>query len=137
MPRFRWPYGVTAALYCAGIFYLSAQPSLPDQAPSWLDRPGVDKAAHAILYAGLAFVIYTGLVRSDPNVAARVRRWGPILFATLYGLSDEIHQLFVPNRSFDVWDLLADAVGATIGVVALEFRRRKRADGGTPAPHRP
>ncbi len=31
---------------------------------------------------------------------------------SLYGVSDEVHQLFVPRRQFDVRDLAADAVGA-------------------------
>jgi VanZ family protein len=35
----------------------------------------------------------------------------------LYGLSDEIHQMFTPNRSSDVMDLLSDAFGSLIYVV--------------------
>lgn len=38
-----------------------------------------------------------------------------IVLATLYGVSDEFHQLFVPGRSADPYDVLADGVGATIG----------------------
>ncbi len=130
MTRFRWPYAVLTALYCAGIFALSAQPSLPDQAPTWLDFPGADKAAHAVVYAGLAALIYVGLIQSNSADPVPLVRAVPIVFATIYGLSDEIHQLFVPNRSFDLLDLLADAGGATISVLALEFWRSHRAKGG-------
>jgi VanZ family protein len=31
---------------------------------------------------------------------------------SLYGISDEIHQLFTPNRSVDVFDWMADTGGA-------------------------
>ncbi|UTY25155.1 hypothetical protein E4N78_07050 [Treponema denticola] len=39
-----------------------------------------------------------------------------ICITVLYGLSDEIHQYFVPNRSSSVYDLLADALGAFLAV---------------------
>ena len=38
----------------------------------------------------------------------------PIVFVAMYGLSDEIHQVFVPNRSFEVADILADTMGAVM-----------------------
>ena len=32
-----------------------------------------------------------------------------------FGISDEIHQSFVPGRSPDLWDLVADSLGALLG----------------------
>jgi hypothetical protein len=125
MFRFRWPYALLTFVYCAAIFLLSAQPSLPDRAPPWLDWSGSDKIAHAIVFAGLSLLVYTGVTRSDRGIGTRARMIVPIAFTTLYGLSDEFHQHFVPNRSFDLFDLLADAAGATIIVIAVEFWRRK------------
>jgi VanZ family protein len=134
MLRYRWPYVLLTALYCAGIFALSAQPSLPDRAPPWLDFPGADKLGHLAVYAGLSFVVYAGLVRSNPGVGVRLRVLIPIVFTTAYGVTDEIHQRFVPNRSFDVYDLLADAVGATIAVAGTELIRLiRQGKRGTPA----
>src|SRR5690606_15800676 len=37
------------------------------------------------------------------------------LLAVLYGISDEIHQSFVPGRFPDLWDLVADSAGALLG----------------------
>jgi VanZ family protein len=39
--------------------------------------------------------------------------------ATLYGLTDEFHQNFTPDRAPDVRDLFADALGATIGAGSM------------------
>ena len=39
-----------------------------------------------------------------------------ILLATLYGVTDEFHQLFVAGRSADRYDVLADCLGASLGV---------------------
>ncbi len=41
------------------------------------------------------------------------------IFASLYGLTDEFHQFFVPGRSPDPADWVADTVGAFIGAFAV------------------
>lgn len=52
------------------------------------------------------------------------RKWNPafaLLFCATYGLSDELHQLMVPRRSFSYGDLAADCVGACLGVALYSF----------------
>ena len=39
-----------------------------------------------------------------------------VLLSCLYGISDEIHQYFVPYRSADLMDVLADMIGGIMGV---------------------
>jgi VanZ family protein len=51
---------------------------------------------------------------------------------TLYGVSDEIHQHFVPPRTPDILDVVADSIGACLGasvmtLVARLLRGRLRA----------
>lgn len=51
-----------------------------------------------------------------------------IVCASLYGVSDEFHQLFVPGRMCDPMDWLVDTAGASLGA-GLAFgwlRRRER-----------
>jgi len=43
-----------------------------------------------------------------------------IAAATCYGISDEIHQYFVPLRDADLLDFLADMAGSICGVFVLE-----------------
>jgi len=64
---------------------------------------------HMLEYSVLGFLLvpYTGKARS-PLVFS-------ILLATAYGLSDELHQLFVPGRYWDVYDLAADCIGSAVG----------------------
>ena len=49
--------------------------------------------------------------------------------ASLYGISDEIHQSFVPFRQAEVADVIADTIGAFSGVwlyrLLLVFRERQ------------
>jgi VanZ family protein len=54
-----------------------------------------------------------------------------VLSTALYGLSDEVHQYFVPFRTADPLDLLADALGGALGVLfyqALSRLTGSRAD---------
>jgi VanZ family protein len=41
------------------------------------------------------------------------------LIATAYGVTDELHQRYVPHRTADVADLVADALGAAVAVGGL------------------
>ena len=42
-----------------------------------------------------------------------------VLFTLLYGIFDEAHQAFVPDRTPDVFDVLTDAAGAAAAAGAL------------------
>ena len=98
-------YCIFTMAYCAGLFWLSAQSNLP-QPPAIF--AGEDKIIHAVLYGGLSFIVAFGLRRSKRSYSTVFQFWMPILFAALYGISDEFHQYFVPRRSPDLYDLLAD-----------------------------
>jgi len=102
-------YVLLTLAYCAGIFFLSssANPvSVPDNSIN------LDKFLHAALYGGLAATVSVGIRRSRPSVRPAVQYLAPLLFASLYAVSDELHQWFVPGRFCDPWDLAADVTGA-------------------------
>ena len=58
------------------------------------------------------------------------------LFAAAYGLSDELHQHFVPGRQADWLDWLADAGGGLAGTGVLALTRNLRSGRQTHAPGR-
>lgn len=53
---------------------------------------------------------------------------------SLYGISDEWHQSFVPQRSPDPLDWVADTLGAGIAIALHEIWRRKRGRGEKNSP---
>jgi VanZ family protein len=95
------------------IFVLSSIHS-PPQLPSAIG----DKGAHAMLYSGLAALIVRALAGGWRPFAGGIAV-AAVLFSTLYGVSDELHQLFVPTRTADLNDLAADAVGSAVAVAVL------------------
>jgi VanZ family protein len=109
----RWPYIIATAAYCGLIWQMSSDTTPPKWELPW-QIEGLDKVLHAAVYAVLAAIVSVGIWRSGKPVSLWAQCFVPVLFAALYGLSDEIHQLYVPNRNFDIGDLLADTAGATI-----------------------
>ena len=103
-----------AAAWAGVIFYLSSQPAVPT--PS---IPYVDKAAHFGAFALLGGLLAFAADRARlPMVAA-------VVLGLLYGVSDEVHQMYVPGRSPDPLDWCADAAGV-LAAVLLYIRWRSR-----------
>lgn len=97
-------------LYCGLIFYLSSSP-LPE---SVSQLPVSDKVLHFLEYGLLSSLFFYSLRRSSPRRGIRATAVLSILFASLYGASDEIHQYFVPGRDSSIADVLADVFGAIV-----------------------
>lgn len=119
--HFLWYQGPALGLMLL-IFILSSFSSLP-HLPLKFELK--DKVIHAIVYGLLGFLLNRAF--SNQNrfpVWKKYSTWLAILVAILYGISDEIHQYFVPGRSMDIYDVLADAVGAFLGAMSFHFRVR-------------
>ena len=77
-----------------------------------------DKGAHGLLYSGLAALMVRALAGGWQPFGGGIAL-AAIAYSILYGATDELHQLFVPNRTADMKDLAADAVGAAVAVALL------------------
>jgi len=42
-----------------------------------------------------------------------------ILICTIYAISDEIHQIFVPERNCHIIDILIDSIGSMTGIYIM------------------
>ena len=75
-----------------------------------------DKWVHALAYAGLATtLVYAGLSPGDRP--ARRLLAGALVLTVVYGAGIEVVQAFLPARSFDLLDALANALGAVVGTL--------------------
>ena len=114
-------YWVPVALYAGTIFYLSAQSHPQDELPSFLFEEVNDKVLHAVEYAGLGGLCYRAFRWGVSGQVASQALLFAIVTASLYGMTDEAHQLFVPFRESGWQDWLADTIGAVIGAVSWRF----------------
>ncbi|MEK7241206.1 MAG: VanZ family protein [Planctomycetota bacterium] len=106
-----WLRWIPATTYAGLIFVAS---SLPLPAP-YIPIPQIDKPIHLLEYAVLCLLICWA--QSHPNSPLRPIKkviFFSIIASSLYGVSDEVHQYFVPNRCSEVSDWLADTVGASL-----------------------
>lgn len=101
--------------YMMFIFYLSSQPADVSAGIEVFDIPRI------ILHVGeygilgiLMNLVMTQISRKTPK-----RILYSSFFSSLYGVTDEIHQYFVPTRYFDIYDILADTIGGVAGAVFL------------------
>lgn len=97
-------------------YYLSSLSRLPNVLPSF---HGNDK----VLHAGYFFLVAAFFVRAGRFGHGWTRRRTAILILGVllsWGVADELHQSFVPRRSAEVGDLLADLFGTVLAVALAE-----------------
>ena len=116
-------YWVPVALYAGVIFFLSAQLHPEEQLPSFLLEDVSDKVLHGVEYGILALLCYRAFRWAAGSAVARQAVVLAIVAASVYGITDEVHQFFVPFRESSWQDWLADTIGAAIGAVSWRFIR--------------
>ena len=121
-----WLGWLAVMALCVVIYVQSCYPPL-ELGPRFQFR---DKILHAVVYGLLAALFSHACRASWPGRTAAL----PLLvisaaFATLYGVSDEIHQSFVASRQLDVADGVANFVGSLLGALGA-MRVAARRGGG-------
>jgi|SRR6185436_1910782 hypothetical protein len=85
--------------------------------------PNLDKIVHLGLFGGLVFVwcLYV-YYRADPPTISTKTIWTLVLAAFVYGVIMEfVQKNFIPNRSFDGGDIIADLAGSLIGYFVTQW----------------
>lgn len=111
---------IVSVIYAIGIFTLSSLSKPPGAEEGEQVIPLFDKIAHTILYIGFAFFVFH-TIEWFPGGFRYNRILATFLIVTLYGVSDEVHQLFVPGRFFSLLDIFFDALGAFILLLAAHY----------------
>jgi VanZ family protein len=91
----------------AALFYVSSLSTIPGPPPGF-----TDKHEHFFFYGILGALTLRALARGEWRRVGLLTVVGAIVISSLYGVTDEFHQRFVPGRDYDVLDMLADGVGS-------------------------
>lgn len=86
------------------------------------DIPLADKWVHFVMYGGLSLVVWFEMVRSEnksgiKKAAMQLLLWGLAMPALLGGILEFVQEYLTTTRSGDVWDFIADAIGAALGTI--------------------
>jgi VanZ family protein len=123
---YRW---LPLIVYCLAIYIQSDFPA-SEHLPSFEFS---DKILHFSAYAVMGVLFYrayqTLRIKDDPRMLILLS----VVSASLYGISDEIHQYFVPFRDAEILDAIANFLGALCGVClyhlwAMSKYRRQMAE---------
>ena len=118
MSRSRWlPVAVWAGVILAGTSF----PNMP--APA---QAGSDKLVHVAMYAILGVLALRAAASGSGTTPRTIVLTLSAIVA--FAAADEWHQRFIPTRSADPADWVADVAGATLGIAsfgALKLRRIK------------
>ncbi len=71
--------------------------------------------AHCLEFTGLSLLLFNAIYSTWKKKLTPVIAF---LCTVMYAVTDEIHQIFVPERAFQIYDILIDSLGALIGVSA-------------------
>ncbi len=97
--------------WAALTFVLTSIPNMTLQVPV----SGADKLAHLGFYGVIGF--FFTLWRRASGVSFTRAAAQALLFVALAGCLDEVHQIWIPGRSADAVDWLADTVGGAGGAI--------------------
>ena len=105
-------YWLPLIIYCIAIYIQSDLPA-SEHIPSFEFS---DKILHFLAYAVMGVLFYrayqTLRIKGDPRMLILLS----VVSASLYGISDEIHQYYVPFRHASIYDGIANFLGALCGV---------------------
>jgi VanZ family protein len=86
----------------------------------WMENLPVDKVIHIFLFFVLVTLFFWGIVSTKPGTANKRVLVFIALTALLYGIAMEfVQKYWVPNRSFDEWDIVADGVGSFLPLLLV------------------
>ena len=110
---------IPAILIAGIIFYFSSLPNpLPPAPPS---EPTIELDVNTLLHMA-EFGLFSFLVAL--GFRDKANDFMLVSLTILYAVVDEVHQYFVPNRYFDIYDITVDAIGVILGFlgyILIEF----------------
>ncbi len=81
----------------------------------------VRRMAHAFIYALLGFFVSGAFFCLKCMDSFKKRFFCGMAFCLTYAVLDEIHQIFVPLRSFEFSDIAIDFIGSVIGICSFSL----------------
>ena len=110
-------YWLPSVLWMGMIFFLSSRASVrvsDTQAIQFL----FFKTLHVVEYAILYTLLFRALKNTYPAPLWQ-NRYNAFLFAVVYGMTDELHQMFVPTREGAFRDVIIDTIGISLAAISL------------------
>jgi VanZ family protein len=120
--RWRSPVPL-AALWAIGILVLTLMPGNDVPAWPWAEKVQLDKWVHAFLFGVQGVLLAMALLHLRPEGHRNgLLVWATVLAIAYGALVEVLQSVMGDGRTGDVLDLLADAVGALLGLFWMRQR---------------
>jgi VanZ family protein len=103
------------------IIFLSSQATF--DLPVW-KIIGFDKVAHICAYFAYGLCVQFAYYGLSGNPIKKKIIIGTLIISALFGASDEFHQYFVPGRTCDIFDFIADVTGASLSLLLMSTNNK-------------
>jgi glycopeptide antibiotics resistance protein len=89
--------------------------------------PNLDKVVHLGLFAVLTF-LWSRVVNPDPNKKIKKSKFftNYLVFGIIFAVFIEYLQHYVPNRSFDLDDIVANVIGGILGIICFYILHKRK-----------
>lgn len=78
----------------------------------------LDKLVHLSIYSTLSFLLVVGFKKQYSSAKLKFNAgYFAVGISVVYGILMEFMQYFIPDRGYDYYDMIANAVGGTLGYV--------------------
>ena len=105
------------------IFYVSSLSFTTTPGPEF---PLKSYFYHFVIFFIFSFFLFISVFKGNINGSNRLTIFFVFVFAVYYALLDEIHQLYVPLRTFSILDIMTDSVGIILaGVIYIILRKNQ------------
>lgn len=71
----------------------------------------IDKFLHFFAYLIFGLTIFWAIFNLYSEKNTRTKFVYLLIIGTIYALTDELHQSYIPGRTFDIFDIVADILG--------------------------
>ena len=106
------------ALFLYLLIFLSS--SIPGDNLPQLNFQFSDKIIYILAF--FFFIFFFFLFLKNQIISVKLSQLADlfgVFFAFIFGITDEIHQYFVPNRTCDIFDMVADLIGGLMGYLIV------------------
>ncbi len=123
MLRKNFPFKYLALLYALLIFTVSAIPGI---SPPSFGFELEDKILHFIEYSVFSALLFLAFFTSGKEYLKKHVFFLSSLIGIAYAISDELHQKFVPGRSCELFDFVADCLGIVVIQIGIWFYLKRK-----------
>lgn len=118
------------APFLCWVFLIFILSSIPGSRIPKISIAGFDKIGHIFIYSVFGFLLIRAVTKTS-NISLTKAVILSVIIASIYGISDEWYQSFVPGRTADKVDFFADFVGVGMGIFLYNRKEKRNADNKT------